>query len=107
MDYFTQISLELEDNTVYKASDIVSELVKEYPDLGNEIISPINMQEESKSIPIFVFSQNPDFQIKGNFYNLVLTISDKFNDKLEEIIKSLFRIFEGKKVNFVGIACIF
>lgn len=107
MSYFTQVFLELEDNTVYKASEITSELLKEYPNLGNEVILPINMQEKNKGIPIFVFSQNPDFQIQSNFYNLILTVSDKFNDKLDEITKSIFRIFTDKKINFVGIACTF
>lgn len=107
MDDFTQIFLEMEDNTIYKASEITSILLKKYPDLGNEIILPINMQDENKNIPIFVFSQNPNLQIQGNFYNLVLTISSEYNDKLEKIIKSIFEIFTDKNINFVGIACTF
>jgi len=107
MDYFKQIFLEFEESTMYKASEITSKLLEKYPDLGNEIILPINMQEDNKNIPIFVFSQNPNFQIQGNFYNVVISVNHQFIDNFNEIIEFVVETFKNNKNNFVGIACTF
>lgn len=103
METFEQIFLDFEKGTVYKASKICEKLSQKYPELGNEIILPINMQEDDASIPIFLFEQNKDFQIQGNFYNVVITISTEFKYRIKDIIQYIFEIF-GDENQFVGIA---
>lgn len=107
MNHFKQIFLEFENDTIYKPSKITELLLEKFQELGNEIILPINMQNENKNIPIFVFSQNPNFQIQGNFYNLVITVEENSDKNFNEIIKSIVVMFKQCNINFVGIACTF
>ena len=106
MDFYKQICLRFENDTIYKVSKITSELLAKYPSLGNEIILPINMQEGKENVPIFIFSQNPDFNINGNFYNLIIRIKNKTYSEIKEIIEYVFSIFKENGNNFVGIALI-
>ena len=102
---FYEIFLEFEENTIYKASEITNKLTTKYPELGNEIILPINIQDDNRNIPIFIFSQNENFQIHGNCYNLVMHFNGKTHDEIIEIISSIYEIFDNNKNNFIGIAC--
>ena len=43
MNNFKQIILELEKDSIYKPSKVANDLIEKYPELGNEIILPINM----------------------------------------------------------------
>ena len=104
MQQFNQVFFELEENTSYSPSDITSELLKKYPDLENEVIFPIDMQQENESIPIFLFGQNPSFTIQGNFYNTIITVSDKYSKIIKEIVKTIFDLYQQNGVKIVGIA---
>ena len=107
MNSFIQIFLEFEDNTIYKPSKITYKLLQKCPELGNEIILPINMQDDNKSIPVFIFSQNTKINIQGNFYNVKVTIDGNNIEQVKEILKIIFNLFQEEDNNFVGIACTF
>ena len=100
-----QIILELESDTIYKPSMITSRLLDLFPELGNEVILPIDMSNDnSVKIPIFFFRQNETFNISGNFYNIVINVSDNYIDEISNIIKNVFRIFSELKISFTGLA---
>lgn len=103
MESFEQVFLDFEKDTIYKPSKICEKLVQKYPELGNEIILPINMQEDNASIPIFLFEQNKKFQIQGNFYNVLITVSMDFQYTIKDIVKYIFEIL-GEENRFMGIA---
>lgn len=107
MKFFQQIFFELENNTFYKPSNITKQFIEKYPELGNEIILPINMEEEDKSRPFFIFNQNEDFEIQGNFNNVIVTIKSRYDNKLKDILKFVYNVFKEENVNFVGIAYTF
>ena len=107
MDEYIRIILEFEKDTVYSPSKIASKLLELYPELGNEIILPIDMnQENSVQVPIFIFQQNPDFQITGNFYNIIITVSEKYFKNVENIVNNIFEMFKSIS-DFSALACIF
>lgn len=105
MNNYIQVIFELKNDTVYKPSTIVKNLSEIYPELGNEIILPIDMsRNDAQETPIFIFSQNPLFKVSGNFYNIIITVSDKFRQKLEEIIINIFAVFKNY-ATFSAAAC--
>lgn len=106
MNNFKQIILELEKDSIYKPSKVANDLIEKYPELGNEIILPINMGDENdRNIPIFLFQQNENFQINGNFYRIVINLSNNFMDKAIEIVENIYNILTNIKI--VGISCVF
>lgn len=105
MDY-EQIFLELAEGSVYKSSKICEKLSNRFPEIGNEIVLPINTESRENNTPIFVFSQNSDFQIQGNFYNIIITISNQEKSKVLDVIKYIFEIFENE-CDIRSIACTF
>lgn len=107
MKSFKQIFFELENNTFYKPSNITKKFIENFPELGNEIILPINMEEEDKSRPFFIFNQNEDFEIQGNFDNVIVNIGSTYDNRLNDILKFTYDAFKEENVNFVGIACTF
>lgn len=104
---YTQIILELKKDSFYKPSSITKCLSDIFPDLGNELILPINTEnEESENIPIFIFQQNPKFKISGNYFDVTIVAYDEYREKIDNILKHVFKIFE-KEAKFYAIAFTF
>lgn len=103
MEEKKNIVLNFEKDTVYKPSLIASKLLEKFPDLGSEIILPINMNDDGQT-PILYFQQNKDFKIYSNFYYISVEMAEKHSDKVNEVISSIFDIFNNLSINFVGIA---
>lgn len=103
-----KILLEFERDTIYKPSEIVSKLLSLFPDLGNEVILPIDMiSENNAEIPILFFQQNDLFKISANFHNIQIIVNGKYTDDVESIVKKVFEIFKELKINFVGMSYTF
>lgn len=100
------IYLELADDSIYKSSEICEKLTSKFPELGNEIILPISQENREENVPIFIFSQNDDFKIQGNFNTITVMVRNIDKEKLFDIIKYIFNIFENK-CNIRAIACTF
>ncbi len=94
LNNFIQVTLEFQENTFYNPSYITNKLKEQLPELGNELILPIDSSSESSdNIPFFVFQQNPKFNIWGNFFAVVITLYDEYQAKINEIMKKVFDSF--------------
>lgn len=102
---YKQILLEFENDTIFKTSSIVSMLLDLYPELGNEVVLPIDMvSEKEANVPVFYFEQNDNFKIYCNFYNFTLIVAEDYINKIEKIIAEVIDIFNNFNIKFVGMA---
>lgn len=98
-----KVVLSFEKDTVYKPSLIASKLLKKFPHLGNEVILPIDMNNDGQ-IPFLCFQQNKDFKIYSNFYYMSVELTRNCKDKIDKIINEIFKIFNDLDIDFIGVA---
>ena len=102
---YIQIILEFSNDTIYRPSDITNYLLKKFPELGNELILPLS-EPNNKEVPIFVFQQNPNFSIFGNFFDVTITVCNNYRDRIKIILQEIFNAFKDNAI-FYAIAFTF
>lgn len=107
MNNIKTLLFELAEDTVYSANKIVAEIANKYPKIGDAVVFPINMENESHNVPIFIFKRNKGLQMSGNFYQMVFTVNDSSDYNVKEIISFMFDIFNKYDLKTVGVACIY
>lgn len=94
-----QISLFLEDNTVFKPNELSYELGKNFEDLQDPIILPENKNfPQEANAPILLFIKNNNFQFICNFYTITITFANEYIKIVNDSIKIIMEILKKFKI---------
>lgn len=70
-----QITLFLENDTIYKISKVSAELLEKINELGEPILMPDNISAPREAnIPLIIFNKNPNVQLMMSFQTIVISI---------------------------------
>ncbi len=99
-----QFVLFFANETMYKLSKMGFLIKEKFPEIGEAIILPINIEaSQENNQPFIIFNQNPNLQILANFNNIRITVKNSFIIRLEEIVFTILKLFLEEDVALVRV----